>query len=96
MKISQRQQRVLNLLLAAFILFLVSTSFYWMETNTAPPHWDQSWYLETSERLFVALHQQGFAPFLDTLMHALWDQGTTDFTLAAALLHGHRSRVVGR
>jgi hypothetical protein len=41
-----------------------------MQTNTAPPPWDQSWYLQTSEDLFYALQEHGLPGFLGTLSHA--------------------------
>ena len=66
---SRRNRRVF-VLLVIFIGFLLVSAFYWMEANTLPPRWDQSWYLENSERFLTALDVQGFRGFLDTILHA--------------------------
>ncbi len=64
------RERGALLLLGLFVSFLVVSAVYWMEANTAPPAWDQSWYLETSERLWTTLRVQGFVAFLDAVAHA--------------------------
>ncbi|HVO67739.1 MAG TPA: glycosyltransferase family 39 protein, partial [Syntrophales bacterium] len=52
-------------ILAGIILFFVATNIVWIIKDQAPPMWDQSHYLDSSEVLYHTLTSRGIIPFLN-------------------------------
>lgn len=57
-------RKIHYLFLILFILILLISNIYWLKLDTAPPMWDQSWYLENSASFYHALTTVGPMNFL--------------------------------
>jgi 4-amino-4-deoxy-L-arabinose transferase-like glycosyltransferase len=60
-----------DIILSGIILFFVSTNLFWFSNDFAPPMWDQSHYLLTSEQLYHTLTSKGVFSFFTAYMDAM-------------------------
>ena len=57
-----------KLYLISFIIVYLLINTYWLIENTAPPWWDQSWYLQNSEFFYNSLRGDGIISFAKTFV----------------------------
>jgi 4-amino-4-deoxy-L-arabinose transferase-like glycosyltransferase len=81
-----RSKRI-EIALTGIILFFVSANIFWFSSDLAPPMWDQSHYLLTSEHLYHTLTDQGILPFFDAYTNALGTKAPLITVLPIPLFH---------
>ena len=60
-----------EIILSGIVLFFVSANLFWFRNDIAPPMWDQSHYLLTSEQLYHTLTSKGVFSFFTAYMNAM-------------------------
>ena len=68
---AQKLDRKYPFLLAVAVSALAASNIWYWKVHLAPPMWDDSWYLETSRRLFDALCDGGLFKFCRVFLRAI-------------------------